>query len=165
MSSDTWKFSLLCHLVEKRIFHAAVEHGLLNIFGMWTPMTAEAWVMIYVSWEIRNSWHTNCASFCSLTSMLVCVCVLYTVYIKWESSFGPPPWWQWCMQMQRQVAPINFATCVLINYLFALITEAHVAYDRNALISIRKGSAGSGWTKCYRKWCNCPRSQDKGKLR
>ncbi len=33
---------------------------------------------------------------------------------------------------------------VLISFLFAFITEAHIAFDRNTLIHIRKGSVGIG---------------------
>ncbi len=66
---------------------------------------------------------------------------------------------------------------VLICYLFAFITEACVAYDRNTLINIRKGSAvdletitahDTFWppsqtsgTMRHQKWCDREESRDK----
>lgn len=59
------------------MFYCADEFGLLNIFGMWASRAAEPWVLINVSWEIRNSWHTISTYWCSLISVWrvgLCVC-------------------------------------------------------------------------------------------
>lgn len=59
------------------MFYCADEFGLLNIFGMWASRAAEPWVLINVSWEIRNSWHTISTYWCSLISVWrvgLCIC-------------------------------------------------------------------------------------------